>query len=37
VVLWLSCGVLGLLAATIILSEIKPKVVEPILTERQNS
>jgi MFS family permease len=36
-VLWLSCGALGLLAATIILGEIKPKVVEPILTERQNS
>jgi len=35
-VLWLSCGALGLLAATIILGEIKPKVVEPILTEKQN-
>ena len=33
--LWLSCGALGLLAATIILGEIKPKVLEPILTEKQ--
>ena len=29
--LWLSCGVLGLLAATIILGEIKPRVEEPAL------
>ena len=36
VMLWLSCGALGLLAASIILSEVKPKVVEPILTEKQN-
>ena len=35
-VLWLSCGALGLLAATIILGEVKPKVVEPILTEKQH-
>jgi MFS family permease len=35
-VLWLSCGALGLLAATIILGEIKPKIVEPILAEKQN-
>jgi MFS family permease len=35
-VLWLSCGALGLLAATIILGEIKPKVSTPILTEKQN-
>jgi len=35
-VLWLSCGALGLLAATIILGEIKQKVVAPILTEKQS-
>jgi MFS family permease len=35
-VLWLSCGALGLLAATIILGEIKPKIVAPVLAEKQN-
>jgi len=35
-VLWLSCGALGLLAAAIILGEIKPKVSRPILIEKQN-
>jgi MFS family permease len=35
-VLWLACGALGLLASAIILSEVRPRVVEPVLAAKQN-
>jgi MFS family permease len=34
--LWLSCGALGLLASAIIMSEVRPRVVEPVLAAKQN-
>lgn len=36
VVLWLSCGALGLVAAAIILNEVKPRVVESVPAGKQN-
>jgi MFS family permease len=35
-VLWLSCGALGLVAACIILNEVRPRVTEPVLLENRN-
>ena len=35
-VLWMSCGALGLLASSLILSEVRPRVVEPVLAAKQN-
>jgi MFS family permease len=34
-VLWLSCGALGLVAAAIILKEVKTQVVEPVPVGKQ--